>query len=317
MKIFRVFLYVFLMALVSCSPGNNKDKEKIQAAPSEYRFILPEIPVMYSTPESQTKYLAEHFWDHFNFNDSVDLEGNKFVEEAFVRYLMIMIEIEPMKAGAHVLSLMEKASANNKLSMYFAARAEKYLFDPNSPVRNELLYEAFLKGILANPSLDELTKLRFINQFDWAQKNKPGTKATDFQYRLKNGNSSSLYQTRGQLIMLYFFNPDCHECAATRDRIVGSQVIQSLQTKGLLSILALYPDKDLSIWEKHYADYPATWILAYDQKMVIENDQLYDLKAIPTIYLLDADKTVLLRDPTFEQFEGYLNVWLQKRVAIK
>jgi len=34
---------------------------------------------------------------------------------------------------------------------------------------------------------------------------------------------------------------------------------------------------------------------------------LYNREAIPTIYLLDDAKTVLLRDPTFEQFEKYLS----------
>jgi hypothetical protein len=33
---------------------------------------------------------------------------------------------------------------------------------------------------------------------------------------------------------------------------------------------------------------------------------LYDLKAIPTLYLLDGSKTVLLRDATLEEIEKYL-----------
>lgn len=42
-------------------------------------------------------------------------------------------------------------------------------------------------------------------------------------------------------------------------------------------------------------------------KEAIQDKELYDLKAIPTNYLMDGGKTVLLWDPTFELFEKYLN----------
>ena len=43
--------------------------------------------------------------------------------------------------------------------------------------------------------------------------------------------------------------------------------------------------------------------------MKMKNDELYDLRAIPTLYLLDQDKVVLLKDcmsiPTIEQVIYY------------
>ena len=39
---------------------------------------------------------------------------------------------------------------------------------------------------------------------------------------------------------------------------------------------------------------------------MIDQKSLYDLKAIPTLYLLDKDKTVLLKDATAEEIEEYL-----------
>ena len=45
----------------------------------------------------------------------------------------------------------------------------------------------------------------------------------------------------------------------------------------------------------------------YDKKLVIKEKNLYDLKAIPTLYLLDKDKKVLLKDATVAQIDQYLN----------
>jgi thiol-disulfide isomerase/thioredoxin len=307
MKSIRVLFCLALIMAVSCTSKSRKAQEKSQANESEYRFSVPKIPGMISDPRLQAAWLAEHYWDNFDFRDSSDPERKKFISEAFADYLMILGEVEPMKAGVSVRSLMEKASDNKKLTIYYADRAEQFLYNPNSPIRNELLYEEFLKGVLACKSVEPGRKAHFQDQFDFAQKNKPGNKATDFEYTLKDGRRSSLYQTPGKLIMIYFHNPGCHECAATRDRIVNSQIIQELKTKGLLKILAVYPDKDLDLWNKHNAELPGTWINGYDKETIIQDKQLYDLKAIPTIYLLDDGKTVLLRDPTFEQFEKYLS----------
>ena len=41
-------------------------------------------------------------------------------------------------------------------------------------------------------------------------------------------------------------------------------------------------------------------------KFTIKEEQVYDLKAIPTLYLLDKDKTVLLKDATAPAIEAYL-----------
>ena len=51
---------------------------------------------------------------------------------------------------------------------------------------------------------------------------------------------------------------------------------------------------------------PKEWINGYDKKLVIKEKNLYDLKAIPTLYLLDKDKKVLLKDATVAQIDQYL-----------
>lgn len=307
MKSYYLLIYLLLLTISSCTSKKQKAPENLQAKPAEYSFSIPEIPLIISKPEHKTAFLAEHYWDNFDFTDSIDLELKKVIEEGFVEYLMILSEVDAVKAAKGISSLMNKAADNRKLSMYYAESAEKFLHHPNSPIRNEILYEEFLKGILACKKIEALSKVRFQHQFDLAQKNKPRTKATDFDYSLKNGSLSSLYKTHGKYLMLYFHNPDCHECEATKDRIVNSSIIQALSEKRELTILAIYPDKDLALWNKHYDEFPDNWINAFDKETIIQDQELYDLKAIPTIYLLDSNKTVLLRDPTFEQLEEYFN----------
>lgn len=72
------------------------------------------------------------------------------------------------------------------------------------------------------------------------------------------------------------------------------------------SLIEIYPDEELDEWKKHLSEFPNEWINGYDKKFTIKEEQVYDLKAIPTLYLLDKDKTVLLKDATAPAIEAYL-----------
>lgn len=47
-------------------------------------------------------------------------------------------------------------------------------------------------------------------------------------------------------------------------------------------------------------------VCTYDDGQVITKERLYDLRAIPTFYLLDREKRVLLKDAPFRVIETYL-----------
>ncbi len=51
---------------------------------------------------------------------------------------------------------------------------------------------------------------------------------------------------------------------------------------------------------------PDNWVNAYDEKLQISNEELYDLKAMPTLYLLDKEKKVLLKDAELKDIVLFL-----------
>ena len=95
-------------------------------------------------------------------------------------------------------------------------------------------------------------------------------------------------------------------CEHIRTEIVASPLLSEMIRQGKLKVLALYPDEDLTAWRAHAPQMPSTWINAYDAGTYISKEGIYDLKAIPSMYLLDRDKRVLAKD-AFEV--GYIE-WL-------
>ena len=70
-------------------------------------------------------------------------------------------------------------------------------------------------------------------------------------------------------------------------------------------MLNIYPDEDLQAWYDYLDNYPKDWICGYDPDQVIRSDTRYWLRAIPSLYLLDDEKRVVLKDAPPEKVLVY------------
>ncbi len=198
-----------------------------------------------------------------------------------------------------ISSLFEQLSISHFATNQIVTLSEKYLNDPNSPIRNEELYTLFLKEIIASEMVDKDKKKRYNHQLKMALKNRVGQVAANFEYTLKDGSKSTLHATEGERILLIFNNPTCGECA--RQKVIISHNPQIFDNSRI-TILSIYPDEDLEAW--HENSLPEEWIDGCNKGL--SDRDLYDLKAIPTIYLLDQEKRVILKDASIIQVMQHL-----------
>lgn len=306
-------IYILLLgfvAFVGISCANNRPAEAKNPAEvtgdTITTFTFPLIPPVLQTPESRAEYLIEHYWENVNWADTNYVHHPEIIEQAWVNYLDLLPMVSTEKASAVLKALFKSAEANKVCVDYLAKLADKYLYDPNSPMRNEEYYIPVLDALIASPLLGDAEKIRPQALRKLAQQNRVGTQALDFEYTLNSGKRGSLHALRATYLLLYINNPGCHTCAVTTDELKSSAVISQAVASGNLVILSLYPDEELAEWKRHQSDFPATWINAYDARQHIKEQGLYDLKAIPTLYLLDEHKTVLLKDATASQVIDYL-----------
>ena len=261
-------------------------------------YTIPPMPAVLTDPESRARWAVEHYWDNFDFTDTLSIANwSAYAEQAFVDFDYQLLANVPDEVGGEAISvLFGRAQANKDVFLKFAEVAEKYLFDPNSPYRNEELYIAALRAVLANPALDEWERIRPGEQLRLALKNRVGDRAADFRYTLESGAVGTLHSLRAPYTLVFFNNPGCATCREMMDRIMASPYLANRIGSGTLAVLAVYPDEDLAAWRDYLPGMPEGWINSYDATGKIKNDELYDLKAIPTLYLLDADKRVMLKD---------------------
>lgn len=270
-------------------------------------------PPMYLRADRQAalEWLCEHYWDKWlTMNDSESkalAQQSRQLTEAFAGYVNVLSQVEYEKAckglGKLFGQLEEKGSRKALLGVMKAA--EDVLYDPNSPMLNEELYIPVLEGILASKLLSGDDKLAYRANYEIVKINRKGTRARDFEYIYLTGDGngkklSSLYQTKAEYLIVYFNNPGCTSCKEIKQQLSQEMVIRQMIANKELIVLSVYPDEDLQQWEDDFKDFPNEWIYAADPAGSIKDDNRWGIRAIPSLYLLDKDKTVLLKDTSIE-----------------
>ena len=306
-------LALCFLLLCACKSGNASSQSKSETPQDTIKsFTLPTIPPMLTAPEQRADFLVKHYWDNVNFADTNYIHHPEVTEQAWADYCDLLNHVPLETAHEAMRKMIDRSNADKKVFAYFTDLADKYLYDPNSPMRNEEYYIPVLEAMIASPILDETEKIRPQARLQLAQKNRIGTKALNVTYTLASGAQGNLYQLKADYILLFINNPGCHACTETIDALKNAPIINRLLGQKKLTVLSIYPDEELDEWRKHLNEFPKEWINGYDKKFAIKEQQLYDLKAIPTLYLLNKEKTVLLKDATAQAIEEYLtNVELE------
>lgn len=283
----QIIFILTILAMLGCSGGGKKSQT---AEPQE--SITTEI-----TPEERLQYRVDHYWDDFNFED--DKQLTMLSREQMIYALSEYVTLIPEeRADSLMRALIRRASTSHAMLDYFYTLCEIVLHNPNSALRNDEYYIPILEELVSSPLLDEYERIAPAYDLEIARKNRIGRVATDFVYTLEDDTQGNLHNIKANYTILMFSNPECPLCGEIMRQIASSQLLTALIEHGVLKVLTLYPDEDIAHWRKYIDNIPSEWIRAYDKGGVLTKERLYNLSAIPALYLLDRDKRVLIKDGT-------------------
>ena len=301
-SIFTILLLAVLA--VSCSQG--KKAEQFKALP--FPDIAP--PAMMTDPQNIAEYLAEHYWDRFIDpsrtypSDSMMVSGvkkgdieQKFADWAYILDMISFQKAEKALSGLYSKALAcEQADTASAVFEFFNETAYKYFYDPNSPLRNEDYYNVYVRKLAEYAGLTP--EMRGKHEFDvrMTSLNRVGTVAADFKFADKYGRFHTLHGIKAPLTLLFFSNPGCNACMDIINVLKDEPAIASMISDGTLAVLNIYIDEDLQGWRDYMPIYPQEWYNGFDPDLVIRTDNLYNVRAIPSLYLLDEEKRVILKD---------------------
>ncbi len=291
---------ILVCLLIACKQGGaGKTSTEHVLQDSSLLPALPEVPDSLAEPKERAAYITAHYWDSFTFGDTSIRYSNDLLEQKLADFLGIARLAPPAVAAGSIRSMLKKAGSDKNISKEFYTLYEKYLYDPNSPMRNEDLYIAVAEQMLKSDVLTADEKVRPLHQLKMARRNRTNTLAVNFKFRRADGIPQSMHAVKSEYLILLFYDPLCHSCQAVMAEMRGSDVLNKGLASGRIKLLAVYPDEDLRAWREHLPSMPDSWIKAYDGEQAIITRKLYDIRARPTLYLLDRNKKVILKDAPF------------------
>lgn len=309
-----IYVVISLPLLFSCQ-GNNKADTKvfkdgiIVEERSRNSFPFPEIPATLTEPEARKAWLLTHYWDQFSFADTTLVNNRDVTEQGFVNFIALLAD------GATPEDLMRESLENWCMAFVGQEHARKvltqtaddYLFNPNSPFYNEALYGMYLEALLGKLPQTDAMRSAYQFKLELVTRNNVGDKATDFTYYLPDGTCRTLATTsvKNDRLLLLFYDPECESCHEVLLQMAADTALAEAVRAGKLSVLAVYTEGNDAAWRKALPDMPEGWMVGTDCEAV-KTGALYDLKAMPSLYLLDGKKTVLLKDAAYEKIRAAL-----------
>lgn len=222
--------------------------------------------------------------------------GAVYDEAALKDFVLASANPDKTKALGILDSVIRDAAGDSIIFNNTVSCLEMPFGDPNSPYRNETLYRELLQAKIKSPFIDSIAKEKSKAKLFLLMQNRPGEPANDFTYITPQGFSKKLYSIQAGHTLLFFYNPECDACKTMKAALIASGKIKQAAANGNLKVLAVYTDKDESTWREHLPEMPKDWIQGRDENEYLYQNNVYDLKAIPTLYLLDENKKVVLKD---------------------
>ncbi|PRD46957.1 DUF5106 domain-containing protein [Sphingobacterium haloxyli] len=284
-----------LLIGISCGNPGEGQSVKNHSANSDNE-VMASIPA---------KHLLS-YWDDFNFKAKMQANDPEKMEQKLVDFIALFATVPDTVVQVGVHDMLKKASVEPSTFAYFLEKYRHYLYDPNSPMRNEDYYEHTLTYLAADTTLSQDERDKYTTLLELVRKNQVGTVATDFEYLAKDGKYRSMHEGTRPYKMLVFYDPTCTHCAAIMQDLAKTPAVNNCITNGFLDIVSvsLHPDKDS--WIGYQQRIPDNWVNGWDDTGSVINDGLYNIRAYPTIFLLDEANTVLLKDAPLDVTLRYL-----------
>lgn len=294
----------------------NKAEQEFQALP----FPDVQIPMMITSQSEALTYMAENYWNKITDSsrdypcDSLYVSGvyKDVVEQKFADWTLVLDNVSAQTAYNSIQKLYDRAlsceqhDTTSNVFETFVTLADKYFYDPNSPLRNEEYYLAFVSKYALYEGLSDVERMKYEREVRLCSLNRIGTKAADFCFADRYGKIRNLYDIEAPYTLLFFSNPGCEACMEIITVLRDDPMISSLVDKGVVEVLNIYIDEDIQAWRSYMPVYPQEWYNGFDPDFVLRSNEIYAVRAIPSLYLLDKEKNVLLKDVPESVLFNYL-----------
>lgn len=289
MNLLKLLKYLFLLHIAFMLACTNREQttQEYKANPAE---ILPQGPTFWARLLNQ----QPHIWQ-----DSV------LLDQAMADYLYSLRTLDSA-AIAYSLNDIKSLVGEEKNFYLFWDRLDFYVYHPNSPMRNDEQSLILFKQLIQWPAIKQEYKVKYEHIIKLLSINRVGAKANDFTFVTENGSIQQLYTIQAPWTLVLFYDPSCHTCATVMTKLKNAMLINDWIREKKLTIVSVNVFEQMMKPQEIADKLSPMWVNGWDKNQQILKKELYNLQAYPTIYVMDKDKRVVLKDVPIEEAAQFI-----------
>jgi thiol-disulfide isomerase/thioredoxin len=279
----------------------------------------PAIPIVNGKADSTYPfyYVKNHFWDNVVFNDN-RLVRTPFFEAKLDEYFKNYVSRDPDSIIEEVQYMLTVAKTGNEIYPFLLFKfTNKYIapeFMGQDKVFLHIYQNFFAKGDTV--LLNEASKKSITERAYSMMANQLGLAAPPLVINDIDDKKISLYDIASPYTFVAFWDPTCSHCKVEIPRV--DSFYKAIWSKLNVKVLSVNINfKELTAWKNFIKENKLEgWMHAYQTEADLNKEiqqgkpttirQLYDVFKTPTFYLLDANKKIIAKNLSIEQFNDFL-----------
>jgi thiol-disulfide isomerase/thioredoxin len=280
---------------------------------------VPPIPMINGKADSTYPFyfVKNHFWDGVVFNDN-RLVRTPFFEAKLDEYFKNYVSRDADSIIEEIQYMLTVAKTGNEIYPFLLFKfTNKYItpeFMGQDKVFLHIYQNFFAKGdtlLLNDASKKSITERAYS-----MMANQLGLAAPPLVINDIDDKKISLYDIKSPYTFVAFWDPTCSHCKVEMPRV--DSFYKAIWNKLNVKVLSVNINfKELPAWKTFIKENKLEgWINAYQTEADLNNEiqqgkpttirQLYDVFKTPTFYLLDANKKIIAKNLSIEQFNDFL-----------
>ena len=221
-------------------------------------------------------------------------------------YLTRLTVQHPDSIIESIEDIMSKAQANKDVFM-FCVTTLTNMWSNSSLVCFDKIYSHMVGSYYLSGRADWVDSLqlsRMKSRYDNMRYNNCYEKAENLVMNDINGNATSLYKLEAKYTIMVFWSVDCGHCKSKLPRL--AEFLKEYQQYGI-KVYAVLTDRATDRWKELVTERGLEgFVNVADPENKTNFQTLYDIYSTPVIYLLDKDKTIMVKRLEVEQLEKFL-----------
>lgn len=284
----------------------------------------PAIPIVNGKPDSLYPfyYVKNHYWDGVDFTSDVILH-TPFFDSKLDDYFKYYVSPNPDSIISEVNYMLLASREAPDLHNYMLGKFTDKYINPEYMGQDKVflfLFENFYsKGDTS--WLNEKQRKYIFDRAYSLMANQINEKASPLELTDTSGTKTvSLYDIKAPLTFIAFWDPHCSHCKIQIPRL-DSFYEAKWKNENVKILAVCVNDYVIDDWKKFIAEHKLNgWYHGYETKekrLQLEQNneadyrQLYDITQTPTFYLLDANKNILAKGLSLEQYDALIDAKLK------